>query len=153
MPKEYRSNTGFPYRGIIRIMMIFICCFLVNTAINNENSKDISFFAIMIISILIIGTIFSVIFHNTKSVILLDNGILVKSFLKRHIISYSQIENISGFTSFVSKDFKLNEISKVEFKSKTQFGKSIYFIESNYKNKNDTSLAKELRTRVLKNSC
>jgi hypothetical protein len=154
MPKEYQSNTGFPYKVIVRIMIIIFCCFLGNTAIvNNENLTDITFFAIMIIGILITGTVFSGIFPNTKSVVLLENGILVKSFLKRQVISYSQIENISDFTNFVTKDFKLYEIFKVDFKSETQFGKRIYFSESNSKNKNKTSFVKELRARVLKNSC
>ena len=134
--------------------MMITCCLLINTALENkENSKDIYFYIIMIIGILIIGSVISMILPNTKSVFLLDNGLMVKSILKRHIISYSQIEKISNFTNYVSRDFKLTEIFKVEFKSQTKFGKSIYFSESKFKNKNETSVAKELAKRVLKNSC
>ena len=154
MPKEYRSNVGIPFKIIINILMIITCCLLINTAVENkENSKDTSFYVIMILGILVIGSAISFIIPNTKSVFLLDNGLMVKSILKRHIISYSQIEKISNFTNYVSRDFKLTEIFKVEFKSKTKIGKSIYFSESNFKNKNETSVAKELARRVLKNSC
>lgn len=144
---QYCSTTGIPFATTIRIGfgVLFILTILLaflTEPLPNQTSPSIDLLIIATV-ILAMGFVASILFPNTKKVVLEHNGLLIGK--KGELIDLANIKNVRPTTSFMGSLFMHWQFYCIEFRTNTPFGSHIYIYTSSDTNNLATQLLAKIR--------